>query len=410
MVPAGRVDHVVEHAPAVCEHCQAAMAGPRGDADEGVVVVGRHQVTELPPVAVEVTEHRALACRCVACGQVSRGVIPGEVRQSVLGPRLTGAIGMLSASMKGSKRDVRGILQEVLGCELSLGSVSGRERELSDAPHGPYERLVKEVAGAGVKYVDETGWKLKGKGRWLFVAADGAGERVVFRVERNRTREGLKVLLGGDVKTGVFCTDRAGIYDLLPAGRRRQLCWAHLKRDFAAVVERGGEGERVGWELVGVTRAVFESWHRFKEGRCTRRRLGEAITPLRRRMREALEDGAACGQPKTAGLCRALLRREPALWRFVRVEHLEPTNNLAERMLRPAVIWRKKSFGNHSQAGCRYVERMLSVSQTLCLRGRGVLGYLAEAVASHRAGREPPELPTRESAPEPNAVELRGVA
>jgi len=415
-LPLERVDHVVEHRPpAVCEHCQAPMDAAAGREDQGVggVVVGRHQVMELPPVAVEVTEHRALALGCGCCGAVSRGRIPEEVRRSVVGPRLAAAIGILSASMKGSKRDVKGILAAVLGCELALGSVSARERELGEALHGPYEQLVKRVAEAPVKYVDETGWKLKGRGRWLFVAADGAGEQVVFRVERNRTRDGLTALLGGDVGTGVFCTDRAGIYDLLPVGRRRQLCWAHLKRDFVAMVERGGAGEAVGWELLGVTRETFELWHRFRQGGLSRRRLREGIKALRARMRQALERGAGCGQRKTAGLCRALLKREPALWRFAQVEGLEPTNNRAERMLRPAVIWRKKSFGCSSLDGCRYVERMLSVSQTLRLRGRPVLEYLASAIAAHRAGAEVPGVPGRQPPGGPgeaDAVESRKVA
>ena len=72
---------------------------------------------------------------------------------------------------------------------------------------------------------------------------------------------------------------------------------------------------------------------------------------------------------------------------------MEPTNNLAERMLRPAVIWRKKSFGSHSLSGCRYVERMLSVIQTLRLRGADVLNYLSAAVQAHRRGLSPPALP-----------------
>jgi transposase len=268
-----------------------------------------------------------------------------------------------------------------------------------------------------VKYVDETGWKLRGKGRWLFVSADA--EQTIFRIDKNRTRPAFKALLGvdsgsaGDDKEalhGVFCSDRAGIYDMLKM-EQRQLCWAHLKRDFVAAIERGGAGEAAAAKMLAICREMFELWHRFEGHEIGRKKLQAGIKPLRRRMKDALTEGAACGQKKTAGLCRALLKREKALWRFASTPDLEPTNNLAERMLRPAVVWRKKSFGSNSQTGCRYVERMLSVIQTLRQRGHPVMTYLASAIAAHRKGQAPPAIPPRQADPSSaKAPELRKVA
>jgi transposase len=373
-------------------------------------VVGRHQVAELPPVAVVITEHRALACRCERCGGLSRGAIPSDVQASVTGPRLCAAIGLLGASMKGSRRAIATMLREVLGCPtFALGSVSAREAELGDALAGPYQALVAAAAKSTVKYVDETGWKLRGKGRWLFVSADR--EQVIFRIDKARTRGAFAALYGGGKgdsggrtstrsieprrPRGVFCTDRAGIYDMLNI-KHRQLCWAHLTRDLVAAIERGGAGEAAATRMLAVAHEMFELWHRFtKEKQVRRAALRAGIAPLRQRMRDALVDGAACGQRKTAGLCRALAKREAALWRFAATPGLEPTNNLAERMLRPAVIWRKKSFGSASPAGCRYVERMLSVTETLRLRGQAPLAYLAGAVAAYRKGEPTPAIGPR---------------
>ncbi len=414
LLPVERVDQVVEHRPGVCRDCRGPIAaGAPGD------VVGRHQVAELPPVAVTITEHRALACRCERCGGLSRGAIPADVRASVTGPRLGAAIGLLGASTKGSRRAIAAVLREVLGCPtFALGSVSAREAELGDALAGPYRTLVASAAKSKVKYVDETGWKLRGKSRWLFVSADR--EQVVFRIDKARTRGGFQALYGGGgggkgggrPPRGVFCTDRAGIYDMLKL-TDRQLCWAHLKRDFVAAIERGGAGEAAAMRLSSVCHAMFELWHRFKGKRVGRRGLEAGIEPLRGRMRDALADGASCGQRKTAGLCRALLKREAALWRFARTPGLEPTNNLAERMLRPAVVWRKKSFGSSSEAGCRYVERVLSVTETLRLRGHPTLTYLAAAVAAHRRGEPTPAIaPRNPNTPTPrdSAQDLRKVA
>ena len=425
LLPVEQVHAVIEHRPAVCVDCQQSISGDVA----GDVVVGRHQVAELPPVAVVITEHRALACRCERCGALSRGQIPPDVRASVTGPRLSAAIGLLGASMKGSKRAIALMMQEVLSCPLALGSVSARERELSDALTGPYQMLVASAAAAPVKYVDETGWKLRGKSRWLFVSADS--QQVIFRIERARTRPAFVALYGGGnggrtssssssskssssieprPPSGVFCTDRAGIYDMLSI-KARQLCWAHLIRDFVAAVERGGAGEAAATRMLAVANEMFELWHRFKKKkeitRAARAALRAGIVPLRQRMRDALVDGAACGQRKTAGLCRALLKREAALWRFAATPGLDPTNNLAERMLRGAVIWRKKSFGSASQAGCRYVERMLSVIETLRLRGHPPLAYLAAAIAAHRKGEPTPAI---EPKPKPTETKLRKVA
>jgi transposase len=403
LLPVGQADVVVGHRPAACRDCQGSIA-----ADAAGAVVGRHQVFELPPVAVVVTEHQSLACRCARCGGVTRGAIPADVAASCLGPRLSAAVGLLGGAMKGSKRDIAAMVGDVLGCPVAVGSVSAREAELSDALAGPYAALVDAAAGSKVKYVDETGWKLRGKARWLFASAD-AGQ-VVYRVERARTRAGFRALLGGGGGVGggggggdrrrlrgVFCTDRAGIYDMLKL-TDRQLCWAHLKRDFVAAVERGGAGEPAATRMLLICREMFELWHRFGRREIRRAALRAGVEPLRERARAALSDGAACGQPKTAGLCRALLKREAALWRFARTPGLGPTNNRAERALRPAVVWRKKSFGSSSDAGCRYVERVLSVLQTLRLRGHAPLAYLAGAVAAYRRGEATPAVGPRAAA------------
>jgi transposase len=281
----------------------------------------------------------------------------------------------------------------VLGCPISLGAVNARERELSAALEGPYADLAAQVSAARVKYVDETGWKQKGQDRWLFAAASAAAKAVasvVFRVDTARTRPALKALLGGRVR-GVFCTDRAGIYDLIPVGRRG-LCWAHLKRDFQRCVDRGGPSEAVGREGLDVCREVFGLWRDFRERKVTRAGLRAKVEPLRNRTRELLEKGAALRIRKTSGFCRGLLKREAALWNWATVPGLEPTNNLAERVLRPAVIWRKKCFGSDSLGGCVFVERVLSVIQTLRLRGRNMLDYLTAAVTAHRAGAPVPAI------------------
>src|SRR5687767_9529517 len=380
LLPPEEVDEVVEHRPPVrCRFC-GAMLPVESDRE----AVGRHQVMELPPRAVRVTEHRALACRCRRCGRENRGTIPDVVRRRATGPRLSAAVAMMACHFRGSRRCVERLVTEVLGAPLSLGSVVAREREVGDALGGPYEEVLGAVRRARVKHVDETSWRRAA--HWLFAAATATAS--AFALAHARTYGGLKQLLGETVR-GTLCTDRFGIYDHHPL-ERRAVCWAHLKRDFQRCVDRGGASAPVGEAGLRVCRRVFALWRKLRARSLSRAGLRAAVGTLRRRMRALLERGARCGVEKTTGFCRNVRKLEPALWRFAEVSGLEPTNNPVERALRPAVLWRKQSLGSQSRAGCRFVERMLSVTATLRRRGRKVLDYLQAALSAHRLGQPPP--------------------
>lgn len=382
LLPAQEVDEVVEHGPPVrCRFCGARL--PVESADRGVVV-GRHQVTELPARAVRVTEHRALSCRCRRCGRENKGTIPGPVRSRTTGPRLSAAVAMTACHFRGSRRCVERMVTEVLGAPLSLGSVVAREREVGEALAGPYAEVLGAVRRARVKHVDETSWRRAA--HWLFAAATATAS--AFALAHARTYGGLEQLLGETVR-GTLCTDRFGIYDKHPLGRRG-VCWAHLKRDFQRCVDRGGNSAPVGEAGLAVCRRVFALWRELRDGSLSRAGLRAAVGTLRRRTHALLLRGVRCGVKKTTGFCRNVLKVEPALWRFAEVPGLEPTNNPVERALRPAVLWRKQSLGSHGRAGCRFVERMLSVTATLRRRGGRVLDYLEAALAAHRLGQPPP--------------------
>jgi transposase len=244
------------------------------------------------------------------------------------------------------------------------------------------------VRAAPVKNVDETGWKIAGRLCWLWTAV--TEEAVCFRVHARRGLDGLRALLG-DEPAGVVVSDRFGAYRRL-AVRDRQLCWAHLKRDFRALADRGGPGAAIGNDLLCFVEDLFLCWHRIRDGTWRRSTLRREIAELRPAVREVLERGAVCGCAKTEVVCTNLLTLEPALWTFARVEGVEPTNNAAERAVRPAVLWRKRSFGCHSEGGCRFVERMLTVVQTLRRQGRPVFAFLIDAMRAHRHGQTAPRL------------------
>lgn len=372
--PVESVDEVVAHRPVVCGHCREPFA-----ADLNMTLHRRHQVTELPAVAVVLVEHQSYACSCPACGQQTTGSIPPELMRSCIGPRLSAAACYLSARVHGSRRAVQEVLTDLLGATISLGKVSKIEREMAGALNGPYQGIQRRVRKAPAKNVDETGWKRAGRWLWTAVASDAA----LFRIDPGRNWHGLQNLLGKKVQ-GIITSDRCGLYERLKVSRRA-ICWAHLKRDFQRFIDRGGAGKRLGEEGMRITEALFGLWHRFRQGLIDRRALRAGVLPLRKRMKELINWSLDCGVKKVRHFARNLKRVRRALWTFARQEGVEPTNNLAERMLRPGVMWRKTCFGSHSPDGCRYAERMLTVIQTLKMRGEDVIHSLTQHLQAHRA-------------------------
>jgi len=386
-LPPERLQHVIPLVPTHCEDCQAPLPQqPSADDPEPVW----HQFAELPKVSAVVTEFQGQARTCPDCGHVTRAVIPAEIRAHAFGPRLAASLSYLSGSQYVSQRGLEDVAEVLFGVPLSLGSVTALQEQMSAALQPAHQEIAAEVRPAPVKNVDETGWKQAGDKRWLWAAVTATAALFVIHLKRGAL--GLKALLGETVQ-GLVVSDRWSAYHLIPVARR-QLCWAHLRRDFQAMIDRGGAAAPIGKDLLRHADQLFDLWYKVRDGTRTRRWLERQVDGgLRAEVRRLLERGAGGACAKTAGVCAEILKLEPALWTFARHAGLEPTNNAAERALRPAVLKRKRSFGCHSEAGCRFVERLFSVTATLRLRQQPVLDYLVEALVAHRYGLPAPSLP-----------------
>jgi transposase len=384
-LPADRVDIVIPYIPKNCSHCQTALPQEPSPND---LEPTRHQVVELPEKPVVVTEHQGHARSCVKCGKITRFAIPEQVRSHTFGPKLTAFLSYLCARHHVSRRGVREIVETALNVPISLGTICRLEQETSAALATPHQEAGEAARAAAAKNVDETGWKKAGKRCWLWAAATATVAYFVIHARRNW--QGLQALLGEMIQ-GFVTSDRWGTYGKLIL-ELRQICWAHLKRDFQKLVDRGGEAKPIGEAGLDLVRRTFELWWAFRGGTLDRASLQEKLEPIARELHEALERGCACADGKTATFCGNILALEPALWSFVQVEGIEPTNNHAERILRGGVLWRKNAFGSHSEEGCRFAERMLTVIETLRLRERNVLDYLHLAVSAQRQGLPAPKL------------------
>jgi len=309
----------------------------------------------------------------------------------MIGPALQAMIAYFTGKLRLSKRSAQEALEDLFGVTLSTGSISAAEQAVSQALAAPVEAARQYVQAQPVVNADETGWRQGRKRAWLWVAVTPWVS--VFLIHLRRGAEGAQALLGEFA--GYLTTDRWNGYNGWRV-RRRQLCWAHLIRDFTGFTERGAKAARIGNALLLQVVKMFELWRRVRDGTLARSSFQSYLSPIRQAVENLLWKGTRCGEAKTEGMCKMILKIAPALWTFVRVEGIEPTNNAAERAIRPAVLYRKGCFGTHSAAGSRFVERILTVTTTLRQQGRNVLEFLTQAcVAAAHGHRSPSLLPTR---------------
>jgi transposase len=317
-----QVDEIVAVVPERCRHCWEALPEPTAHRPGRV---WRHQVVELLPLAVRVTEYQMAVRRCPACGKRTRADLPPGVPRRPFGARLTAVIALLSGRYRLSRREVRQLLQDLWAVRLSLGAVVRQEQAQSAALAPIVEEAQRLVQQAQAINMDETGWRQERERAWLWTVV--TAELTVFCIDRSRGGAAVEALLGSAF-TGVVGSDRWSAYKRFPV-EQRAICWAHLKRDFRGLADRGGEAEPIGrWGLAEIER-LFGLWHRFRDGECDRKELRRRLIPLQARLGRLLRRGQESPDRKAAALCRELDKWWAALWTFAHVEGVEPTNNVS---------------------------------------------------------------------------------
>jgi transposase len=367
--------------PNACRRCGHGLAG---DDPEPVI----HQVAELPRIEPIVDESRLHRLTCPTCRATTCGVLPEGVPSGCFGPYLRAVLAMFAGAYRLSKRQIRQVAADVFTLSISTGMISKLERQSAAVLEAPYHELAVAVHHATATNIDETSWRERLKKVWLWATVTPLF--TVFTIAKNRSGEVAKALLGSE-DGQIVGSDRFSAYDWIMA-RWRQICWAHLRRDFQAMIDRGGDGETAGRRLLSLSNRLFRHWHRVRDGTLEWGPFQERMSRLRREVKQALEDGSRCSCAKTAATCFEILKVEEGLWAFARVKGVEPTNNAVERALRHAVIWRRVSGGTDSVDGSRFVERMLTVVATCRQQGRNVLDYLTTCYEADCRGQALPSL------------------
>ncbi|MGH8519476.1 MAG: IS66 family transposase, partial [Panacagrimonas sp.] len=373
LVPEDQVNDFTDLYPAECENCWAALPEvPDRNAK-------RYQTTEVPPIQPHTTEVRRHAVACPCCGHKTRAAYDEDlIPASPFGPRLMSMVALLTGVYHVSRRKTATLLSDLVGVPISLGAISAVEARVSDAVKPAVDEAWVRVDGAAVKHTDGTTWLKAGALLALWTIATAAA--TVFKIVTDGSRATLQPLYGA--LRGILVSDRAKVLTFW-AMERRQICWAHLLRKGVSFSERDGPSATYGRELLNYIGILFEYWHDYKTGKLDRATFRAWMAPVRAQVEDLLARAVASNIDRLSGSCADILAHKAALWTFVDRDDVEPTNNHAEQVLRRGVLWRKCAFGSQSEAGCRFVERMLTAVQTLRLQKRPVLAWLIDALTAH---------------------------
>lgn len=380
LIPTNECDDVESLKPTECRRCGAKLVG----SDPEPL---RHQVWELPeikPIVIEYQRHR-LTCPC--CGETTCAALPAGVPQGQSGPRLMALTALLMAYFRQSKRRTAEFLGTLLNQPCCPALTVKIQNQVAEAVRPSYEELAAQLPDEEHLNIDETATKQENGKAWLWTFV--ARLFTVFAVRPTREATAL-----GDFLTerfrGIVTCDRAKMYWRVG---RLQWCWAHLKRDFQAMIDTGDKRAKwLGYRLRAATCELFEHWADYRAGKISREALVRRMGPVRRKVERLLLRGTQSTNSDACGMCRELYEHREWLWTFLHHAGVEPTNNAGERSLRHAVIWRKLSFGTQSAAGSRFVETMLTVIETCRQQRRNAFAFVTSAVESHLAHQPAPSL------------------
>lgn len=372
LIPTEQCQEVVPCVPTACRRCGKELTG----ADPEPI---RHQVWELPeiqPIVTEYQQHRLVcSCGCSTCGALPSGVPSGQA-----GPRLIAFAALLMACFRQSKRRAAQFLGMILNQPASAGWLVLLQNRAAEAVQPAYDELAEQLATQAVLNIDESPTKEGQAKAWVWTLV--APTFTFFACRTSRAATVLKEWLGDDF-AGVIHCDRARMYW---AFGRLQWCWAHLQRDFQALIDNPCTvNQRLGHDLMRPTKELFVLWKKVRDGTLSRCAFQKQMESVRARVESLLLRGYF--DARTCGFCKELYDYRERLWTFVEVNGVEPTNNAAEQALRHAVIWRKLSFGTQSASGSRFVERLLTVIETCRRQKRNTFAWLAETVQTHLDGQ-----------------------
>lgn len=377
LLSAEEVDAVVS-----CPLPQHCFCGGQITQQEEVL---RHQVHELPQIKLHVTEYQLAKGLCDCCGKKQIASLPDGITWGITGPRLTSLMSHMLSKYQLSRRELQSFLEEHYAFKLSMGCIYAKQRIVTQALGEPVNDLLERIKESNSVHMDETGHRRDGLNQWLWGIM--SSKAAFFSVEASRGKKVIASLM--EDFNGIIISDRYAAYNYFTRDKR-QICWAHLKRDFTKISEKKEPIiARIGKDLLTCQSLLFELWHQYKLEYFSCEELIRKTRPIRHKIGELLEQGTYTDPKlKIVRFCSNLLAVYSALWTFIFNEKVEPTNNHAEQCLRPAVIWRKKYFGTRSDYGSDFLARTMSLITSCRLQSKSAFQALSQILNSHFSGQK----------------------
>lgn len=380
--PEEKVTHVI-----TCPPPEECPCGGAVIADQGPYY--RHQVFDIPPPPITVTEYQWTGGYCDRCNKRHNAVTPDAMPSTQMGAGLLSLIALWSGNYHQSVGQIQDQLKEVYGLPFSRGAISEAMGKVNPMLTLSSQKIHEQIKAEPIIHADETRHPREGELRWLWLASTDL--LTYCKVFFSRGSASAKTLLGEDTEAIVITDQYAGYYWLEQG--QHQLCWAHLLRNFEKIANREGVSQTVGEKLRQVARCLFHLHHRFLDGKIPIERYDLRLYKIRKSCHHWLTHGAQCEHKKTKNSCALWLKQEALFWTFAQdPEHIALTNNQAERDIRPYVCWRKNSYGTQSHRGDQFRARMISIAETLRKQGRSVYAFLHELIEA-TLNRTPDLLP-----------------
>jgi transposase len=388
LLPAEEMNQIYNLYPDACQHCQRPFAVEQKLPTANPL---RHQTFELPDIVPIKEEFRCHTLYC-PCGRSTTAALPPEVAHSNFRPRVHAAIAWLGTVHKVSKRGAADIMKNLFGLDISTGAICLAAERVSEACAPVVETIKGYTRQALALNIDETGWKCKGKRRylWGFVAPLAS----IFIITASRGSKVLTEVLG-EAFAGTITSDDHSAYRKYHKGRRRQLCWAHIIRKLKSLKQNRGSPDAYLFakNMLAEVGRIFTIWHAFPGSGCSRKELWLATVLERGRMKRLCRRYLDSKDAQVRTRAKSLLDNWEFLFTFLALEGVEPTNNAAERALRPFVQMRKLCFGSQSEWGERYAERLFTVTQTCRMQAVNPFHFLSELMAATFKDQPAPSLP-----------------
>lgn len=382
-----QVANTIIHKPDLCQACGAWFSE-----ESESIPVENCQVWDIPQIKPDVIDHVFYQTTC-RCDHQTRLPVP-KWMYSGAGEQLQALIAYFTAETKLSRRSVQSVLADVFKVPLALGTVQNRLEDTSEILKPTCDELENELGKEPVVHIDETGYSHNNTLAWLWAFVTSTF--VFFTLQASRSSRVIKKVLG-KTYDGIIICDRFSAYVKYHKDRAcglMQLCWAHLIRDIKALRHELAFQSDLIFSVAMRKRigAVFRLWYAHKHGNISRQQLIKSAEPLIAEMRTFVENNRQNQSTEVAKFSKQLLRRWDSLFTFIYHEGVQPTNNLAERLIRPGVLTRKVSYCTRSTNGQLLRARLLTVSQTCRLQKRDPLEFYRTAIHAHRHNLPPPSL------------------